>query len=94
MAKKQKPNFDVSELPPQELEELKKNVIEFVTRAKTIDNEIDLLKEDRKALCEEFSEKVDMKTLNSALRVVKIQEGVQFRDTFELFIETISKPTV
>lgn len=93
MARKSKsPDRSVAELQPDELNALKLVVKEFINRMGNIDNEIELLKQDRKALVEEFSDKLDVKTLNSALKVVKIQNEVQHRDAFDVFMETLTDP--
>lgn len=93
MAKKQAPKqYNTAELQPDELNALKATVKEFIQRIQNVDNEIELLKEDRKDLIEEFSDRLDMKTLQAALRVAKIQQGVQRRDTFDLFMEVLVDP--
>ena len=43
----------------------------------------------RSELIEEYSEKLDMKTLGAALKVAKIQSEVVHRDTFDLFLEAL-----
>ena len=51
MAKRQpKKSYNVDLMQPDEIGELKKLVKEFVTRVGNVDNEIELLKEDRKDL--------------------------------------------
>jgi len=87
-------NYNVAALQPDELNALRALVKEFMTRASNIDNEIELLKDDRKELIEEFKEKLDMKTLQAALKVLRIQQGVQHRDTFDLFLEALTDPTL
>lgn len=79
-------------MQPDELNAIRALVKEFMERAGSIDNEIELLKEDRKQLIEDFSEKLDMKTLKAALAVLKIQQGVEHRDTFDLFVEALGDP--
>ena len=74
---------------PDELNELKKVIGEFVRRLKNVEQEADLLKEQRKDLIEEFKEKLDMKTLNAALRAVKIRKKVQHKDTFDTFTDIL-----
>lgn len=76
-------------MQPDEVGELKKLVKEFVTRVENVDNEIELLKQDRKDLIEEYSTKLDLKVLQAAMRVVKIQKSVSHRDTFDLFMEVL-----
>jgi uncharacterized protein (UPF0335 family) len=92
MAKKSSAkNYNVTELQPDELNSLRDLVKEFVGKVENIDNEIELLKQDRKELIEEYSERLDMKTLTAALKVLKIQSEVVHRDTFDLFVEALSK---
>lgn len=93
MAKQSPKQYNVATLEPDELNALKALVKEFVTRVENVDNEIETLKEDRKALIEEYKEKLDLKTLQAALKVLKIQRGVQHQDTYELFIEALQDPT-
>lgn len=91
MAKKNTPkNYNVAELQPDEINSLRDLVKEFVGKVENIDNEIELLKQDRKELIEEYSEKLDMRTLTAALKVIKIQSEVVHRDTFDLFVEALS----
>lgn len=89
MPKKIQKNYNVAEMQPDEINSLRALVKEFVERITNIDNEIELLKQDRKELCEEYTDRLDMKTLQAALRVVKIQQGVDHRDTFDLFLEAL-----
>lgn len=78
---------------PDELNALKAVVKEFMDRAQAIDAEIETLKQDRKDLVEEYKDKLDVKTLNEALKVLKIKAGVKHRDTFETFVEILEDPT-
>jgi len=48
-------------------------VAEFIERLTSIENEQKLLAEDRKALVDEFKEKIDMKALMAAIKIVKIK---------------------
>jgi uncharacterized protein (UPF0335 family) len=90
MAKKTSPKqYNVGEMMPDELNALKALVKEFVDRVSNIDNEIELLKQDRKELLEEYAEKLDLKTLTAALKVAKIQSEVVHRDTFDLFLAAL-----
>lgn len=91
MAKKnQTKNYNVAELQPDEINSLRELVKEFVSKVENIDNEIELLKQDRKELIEEYTDRLDMKTLTAALKVLKIQSAVAHRDTFDLFVEALS----
>lgn len=89
MPKKIQKNYNIAEMQPDEINSLRALVKEFVDRITNIDNEIELLKQDRKELCEEYTDRLDMKTLQAALRVVKIKQGVDHRDTFDLFLEAL-----
>jgi hypothetical protein len=89
MAKKTKPQINVAELQPDELNALKKKVGEFLTRLQNIENELESLKEARKDLIQEFSGELDIKTLTSAMKVLKIEHEVTFKDTYDLFIEVL-----
>lgn len=77
---------------PDELNANRALVKEFLDKLSTIDNEIDTLKGDRKSLIEEFSTKLDMKTLKAAMRVVDISSKVTHKDTFDTFIEVLENP--
>jgi len=91
MPKRRAANYNVDLMQPDELNQLKALVKEFMTRAQNIESEIQLLNDDKKELIEEFSTKLDMKTLNAALRVLKIKAGVEHKDTFDLFVETLTE---
>lgn len=83
--------YNIAALQPDEVNAIRALVKEFITKVEAVDNEIELLKGDRKELIEEYSEKLDMKTLTAALRVIKIQKGVQHKDTYDLFVEALSE---
>ena len=89
MAKRPK-NYNVADLQPDEINSLRSMVKEFMLKIESIDNEIELLKGDRKEVIEEYQDKLDMKTLQAALKVVKIQQGVEHRDTYDLFLEALT----
>jgi uncharacterized protein (UPF0335 family) len=93
MPKKQAPkNYNTATMQPDEINALRSLVKEFVGKIESVDNEIELLKTDRKEIIEEYEEKLDYKTLQAALKVVKIQREVVHRDTFDLFIEALTDP--
>lgn len=92
MAKQAPKQYNVAEMQPDEVNALRALVKEFMDRVSNVDNEIEQLKEDRKELIEEYSEKLDMKTLTAALKILKIQQGVQHKDTFDLFMEALTDP--
>ena len=74
---------------PVELGELKKIVDEFMDRFTTVENELDLLKEDQKNLIDEYSDRLDIKTLKQAIRSVKIRKKVEHKDAFDSFVEIL-----
>ena len=86
-------NYNVASLQPDEIGALRELVKDFVGKIENVDNEIELLKQDRKDIIEEYSERLDMRTLQAALRVIKIQKSVDHQDTFDLFLEALSEPT-
>jgi len=92
MAKKNKSvtDFDPANYQPDELNALKNTVIEFVKKIENIDSEIETLKEDRKGVIEDYSEKLDVKTLNSVLRVLKIEANVKYKNTFDVMREALT----
>ncbi len=92
MAKKSAPEKSVAELQPDELNALKALVKEFMGKIETIDSEIELLKEDRKEIIEEYSDKLDMKTLKMALAVLKIEASIAHKDAYDLFIAALTDP--
>lgn len=83
--------YNVAAMQPDEVNAIRTLVKDFITKIESVDNEIELLKGDRKEIVEEFSEKLDMKTLTAALRVIKIQKGVQHKDTYDLFVEALKE---
>ena len=85
--------YNVGIMQPDEINALRSLVKEFVNKIESVDNEIELLKQDRKEIIEEYSEKLDLKTLTAALKVVKIQKEVAHKDTFDLFIEALTDQT-
>jgi len=89
--KKNVKNYNIAEMQPTEINALRSLVKEFMGRITNIDNEIELLKEDRRSVIEEYSTKLDYKTLQAALKVLKIQNGVEHKDTYDLFMEVLEE---
>ena len=96
MGKKNKAEkqYNIAVMQPTEINALRALVKEFVKKIETVDDEIELLKEDRKEIIEEYSQKLDYKTLQAALKVVKIQQSVEHKDTYDLFIEVLDENVV
>ena len=89
MPKHSAKNYNVGLMQPDELGSLRNLVKEFVTKLEAVDNEIELLKGDRKEIIEEYSNKLDLKVLQAAMRVVKIKNSVSHKDAFDLFLEVL-----
>jgi uncharacterized protein (UPF0335 family) len=83
--------MDAAERQPDELGELTKLVSEFIDRLKMIEHEIDTLKDDQKELLEEYKDRLDIKTLQAAMRTVKIKKKVGYKDTFDTFVEILEE---
>jgi len=79
-------------MQPDELNALRALVQEFMGKAENLDSEMEELKQSKKELIEEYKEKLDMKTLQIALRILKLQNAVQRRDSFDLFMEALTDP--
>lgn len=84
---------DGADLQPDSLTDLKPIIKEFCERFTAIEREIETLNEDKKALFEEFSEKIDVKELKAALRVHKIEQKVSHRHAFDSILECLNDPT-
>jgi uncharacterized protein (UPF0335 family) len=74
---------------PENLSELKPIVNEFVNRMRTLENEETTLREAKKELVEEYTTKLDTKTLKLALRLVDLKKKVQHKHYFDLFLEIL-----
>jgi uncharacterized protein (UPF0335 family) len=92
MAKRSAPEKAVAEMMPDEINALRALVKEFMDKVEAVDNEIEQLKEDRKELIDEYKDKLDMKTLQAALKVLKIQAAVEHKDAYDLFLEALTDP--
>lgn len=84
----------VAEQQPDELKELSTLVKEFVHRLQSVDNEMELLKETRKELIDEYSSKLDIKVLNKALQIDKIMKKVEQKHTLDTFLEILTDPSL
>ncbi len=86
-----RPKKDIAPRQPSELNELKALVVEFMKRFETVENELELLKEDQKNLIEEYSDRLDIKTLKQAIRTIKIKKKVDHLDTYEQFVHILDE---
>jgi uncharacterized protein (UPF0335 family) len=63
---------------------------EFIERLTSIENEQKLLAEDRKTLIEEFKDKMDVKAMMAAIRIVKIKSKLgESESECETYIDEI-----
>ena len=74
-----------AEHEPTELGELKTLLSNFMERYTRVEHEMDLLKDDAKALLEEFEDRLDTKTLRQAIRIVRAKKKIKHQDTFERY---------
>lgn len=86
-----RPKKNIAPEMPTELGALKALVDEFMSRYENIENELDTLKEDQKNLIEEFSDRLDMKTLKQAIRTIKIKKRVERLDTYIAFVDILDE---
>lgn len=84
-------NTDGVDTMPSSLTDLEPLVKEFVEKLRTIQNEIETLKQDEKELVEEYSSKLDMKALKAAMRVMAVKEKVTHKDAFDNCLEVLER---
>ena len=71
---------------------LKEDVREFMTRLVNIENEMDILKDDRKTLFDAFKDKLDTKAFRAALSIYKIRlKNVDSTDTIETMVDILEE---
>mgnify|MGYP000532333582 CR=1 FL=1 len=87
---KRKQEEEVANQMPMNVADLEPIVKEFIEKMNTIKQEEETLKEDRKALIEEYKEKLDVKTLNQAMKVCDLKAKVDRKETFDLFVRVLS----
>lgn len=90
MRKKKNVVKNVAEMQPDEINELRAVISEYAKRRNTIEREIETLKEDKKALREEFENKLDVKTLDLVEKHLRIKAAVEHADTFDLYLESLT----
>jgi hypothetical protein len=76
---------------PTSITDLEPIIQEFVEKMKRVKNEQELLKQDEKDLMEEYKDKLDIKTLKAAMRVVAVKEKVDRKDTFDTMVEVLER---
>lgn len=75
---------------PSSITELRPVVEEFTNRLRVLEHEIETLNEQKKELVEEYSDRLDTKTLKLALRAVALKDKVQHKDTFDTFVTILT----
>lgn len=83
--------LDGAERQPDEINELTALVVEFVDVLRIQKMKLTLLKESQKELLEEYSDRLDVKTLQAAMRTVKIKKKVSYKDTFDTFVDILEE---
>jgi uncharacterized protein (UPF0335 family) len=71
------------------------NVKELIERFVSLENELKILKEDKKNLFDEFKEKLDVKAFKAAVQIAKIRSKlgdseIQLDEMFEAVADKIS----
>lgn len=92
--KKKTIQYNIAAMQPDEINSLRVLAVEYIKRRQNIENEISTLKEDLKELDAEFAEKLDLKHLKLAEKVLHIEQGVAHKDTYDLFQEALKDPTL
>ena len=66
---------------------------ELVDRLLTIENEMSVLREDKKMLLAEFKEKLDVKSVQAAMRIAKIKSRLSDTsdETLGVMVSTVEK---
>ena len=54
---------------------MRENVTEYVEKRADVEREIELLKEDLRSLDLEYKEKLDIKAVKAALRIIKMKQN-------------------
>jgi|SaaInlV_165m_DNA_1040744.scaffolds.fasta_scaffold190153_1 uncharacterized protein (UPF0335 family) len=76
---------------PDELNALNKLVEQFIKRLNAIESNVDLLKEEKKELLQEYKNRLDVKTLSAAMRVAKIRRTSSDLHQLDCFVEILEK---
>lgn len=74
---------------PENLNDLKPIVSEFIDRYRRLENEEVELREQKKRLVDEFSDKLDTKTLKLAMKEVELRSKVERKHYFDLFVHVL-----
>lgn len=74
---------------PENINDLKPIVAEFIDRYKRLENEEQELKLQKKELVEEYADKLDTKTLKLAMKEVELRAKVERKHYFDLFVHVL-----
>lgn len=83
----------IESMGPSELDEFKKQVQEYISRHEELEGHMAGIKEDLKTLDDEFSEKVDLKTLKQVVKILKIESEIAHKDTADTIREALTDPS-
>lgn len=76
---------------PENFNDLQPIVKQFVDRMRTLEHEETTLREAKKDLVEEYSSKLDTKTLKLALRLMDLKKKVQHKHYFDMFVDILER---
>ncbi len=71
--------------------DMRANVVSLVSELKKIDNEIEMLKEQRKELIEDYKSRLDIKTLKQAMQLLKLENTVVHKNEFDEMVDILKK---
>lgn len=91
MPKKTKQPEETVNSQPTSITELQPIVEEFIDKLQKIKQEQETLKQDEKDLVEEYSDRLDTKTLKFAMRSVDLKAKVERKDAFDAFVEILER---
>lgn len=74
---------------PENINDLKPIVTEFIDRYKRLENEEQELKLQKKELVDEYADKLDTKTLKLAMKEVELRAKVERKHYFDLFVHVL-----
>ena len=66
-----------------------KLVVELLEKLDTIDNEMTLLREDRKETLDDYKEKLDLKVFRAAMRILKIRQKTDDNFAIDEMLDTM-----
>jgi uncharacterized protein (UPF0335 family) len=76
---------------PENFSDLQPIVKQFVDRMRTLEHEEVTIREAKKDLVEEYSSKLDTKTLKLALRLMDLKKKVQHKHFFDMFVDILER---